>query len=84
MPLYVWLGGDPGPLMFVYVFATAWGHFNHANLNLDVTWMDGLIPTTENLAIAIWNRLEAGLPDVALVSVKLWETQRNVVEYRGS
>lgn len=37
--LYVpllWLGGDPGPLFAVAVFATAWGHFNHANLDLGI------------------------------------------------
>ncbi len=37
--LYVpllWLGGDGGPLFAVAVFATAWGHFNHANLKLEL------------------------------------------------
>jgi len=33
VPLY-WLGGDGEPLFAVAVFATAWGHFNHANLDL--------------------------------------------------
>lgn len=35
--LYVpllWLGGDPGPLLAVAIFATVWGHYNHANLDL--------------------------------------------------
>ena len=56
---------------------------DHANLNLDVDWMEGVIPTTENLAVAIWRRLTEGLPGVRLVQVKLWETDRNIVEYRG-
>jgi len=56
---------------------------DHANLNVDVDWMAGVIPTTENLAVAIWRRLEGGLPGVRLLSVRLWETDRNSVEYRG-
>jgi 6-pyruvoyltetrahydropterin/6-carboxytetrahydropterin synthase len=56
---------------------------DHANLNLDVDWLAGVVPTTENLAVAIWRRLEAGLPGVRLVAVRLWETERNSVEYRG-
>jgi 6-pyruvoyltetrahydropterin/6-carboxytetrahydropterin synthase len=56
---------------------------DHANLNVDVDWLRGVIPTTENLAVAIWRRLEGGLPGVRLVSVRLWETERNSVEYRG-
>lgn len=37
--LYVpllWLGGDGEPLFAVAVFATAWGHFNHANVAVDI------------------------------------------------
>lgn len=55
---------------------------DHANLNSDVDWLDG-IPTAENLSVAIWNRLEGRLDGAELVSVKLWETERNVAEYRG-
>ena len=35
LPL-LYLGGDPAPLLTVYVFATFWGHFNHANLNWSI------------------------------------------------
>lgn len=56
---------------------------DHANLNVDVPWLAGVIPTTENLAVAIWRRLEGRLGTVSLVSVRLWETERNLVEYRG-
>ena len=34
VPLVVWLGGSSAPLFAVAVFATAWGHFNHANLDV--------------------------------------------------
>jgi len=56
---------------------------DHANLNLDVPWLDGIIPTTENLAVAIWRQLDGHLGSVRLVSIRLWETERNMVEYRG-
>ncbi len=56
---------------------------DHANLNVDVEWMDGVIPTAENLVVGIWNRLEGNLDGAELVSLKLWETERNMVEYRG-
>lgn len=56
---------------------------DHANLNVDVKWLAGIVPTTENLAVAIWGRLADRLPVGRLVSVRLWETERNSVEYRG-
>ena len=56
---------------------------DHANLNEDVSWMEGINPTVENLAVQIWRRLEGRLDGAELASVKLWETDRNVVEYRG-
>ena len=57
---------------------------DHRNLNLDVSWMTGLNPTTENLVVAIWRRIVDGLPQgVHLVRVGLWETPRNYVEYDG-
>lgn len=57
---------------------------DHQNLNVDVDWMKGLNPTTENLVVAIWGRLEPALPDgVDLVKLVLWETPRNYFEYAG-
>lgn len=56
---------------------------DHANLNLDVPWMEGVIPTAENIAVQVWGRLEAALPRGVLESVRVWETERNYVEYRG-
>ena len=46
-------------------------------------WLAGVIPTTENLAVAIWGRLDGQLSSGRLLCVKLWETERNMVEYRG-
>ena len=56
---------------------------DHANLNVDVSWLEGVVPTTENLAVAIWNRLVGQFAGPRLVSVRLWETERNSVEYCG-
>lgn len=57
---------------------------DHRNLNLDVPWLEGVIPTTENLVVAIWARLAEGLPaGVRLARLVLWETPRNYVEYDG-
>ena len=58
---------------------------DHRNLNLDVPWLAGVNPTTENLVVAIWDRLIASLPDPdMLVRLVLWETSRNFVEYSGA
>ncbi|MDH3223672.1 MAG: 6-carboxytetrahydropterin synthase, partial [Gemmatimonadota bacterium] len=35
---------------------------DHRNLNLDVPWMDGVLPSTENLVVGIWERLSPHLP----------------------
>lgn len=57
---------------------------DHGNLNLDVPWLEGVNPTTENLVVAIWGRLADALPSGArLVRIILWETPRNYVEYSG-
>jgi 6-pyruvoyltetrahydropterin/6-carboxytetrahydropterin synthase len=57
---------------------------DHRNLNLDVPWMAGVNPTTENLVVAIWQRLQGQLPDaIRLMRLVLRETPRNYVEYEG-
>lgn len=57
---------------------------DHRNLNTEVRWLDGIIPSTENLAVAVWRRIAPELPDgVALSSVVIRETRNNSVEYRG-
>jgi 6-pyruvoyltetrahydropterin/6-carboxytetrahydropterin synthase len=56
---------------------------DHRNLNLDVNWLNGIIPSTENLVVAIWKRLAPEIPEGRLVRLVLWETPRNSVEYTG-
>ncbi len=56
---------------------------DHANLNLDVAFMRGIMPSTENFVVAIWKQLEDALPSGKLHCIRLYETERNMAEYRG-
>ncbi len=56
---------------------------DHKNLNLDVDFLQGIIPTTENLVVAIWRELEDALPTGRLYRIRLYETESNYVEYYG-
>jgi 6-pyruvoyltetrahydropterin/6-carboxytetrahydropterin synthase len=53
---------------------------DHRNLNTDVPWLEGRIPTAENLALAFWARIHPELPEGSLRSVRLWETDKNWAE----
>jgi 6-pyruvoyltetrahydropterin/6-carboxytetrahydropterin synthase len=53
---------------------------DHRNLNTDVAWLAGVIPTAENLAMAFWERVRPELPEGTLCSVRLWETDKNWAE----
>jgi 6-pyruvoyltetrahydropterin/6-carboxytetrahydropterin synthase len=53
---------------------------DHRNLNTDVPWLEGCIPTAENLALAFWERISSELPEGLLRSVRLWETDKNWAE----
>jgi 6-pyruvoyltetrahydropterin/6-carboxytetrahydropterin synthase len=53
---------------------------DHRNLNTDVPWLQGRIPTAENLAVAIWERVRSELPEGSLRSVRVWETDKNWAE----
>jgi len=56
---------------------------DHRNLNLDVDFLRGVIPSAENLAVAFWGRIERRLKAARLHCVRLYETPRNFVEYFG-
>ena len=56
---------------------------DHRNMNIDVPFMHGIIPTTENIVVAIWRRLEPHVAPARLVRLRLWETENNYVEYEG-
>ena len=59
---------------------------DHRNLNLDVDFLQGIIPSTENLVRAFYEQLKEEVEKVAsegsvLYSVKVFETERNSAEY---
>ena len=56
---------------------------DHKNLNTDVAFLRGVIPTTENLVIAFWNEIAPVIPAGRLYRVRLYETPRNFAEYFG-
>ncbi len=56
---------------------------DHANLNVDVDFLRGKIPTSENIVISIWDELKDKLPAGELHSIKIYETENNYVEYKG-
>ncbi len=56
---------------------------DHKHLNYDVEFLQGLVPTAESIAIGIWNILKEKIHEGELYSVKLYETENNIVEYKG-
>lgn len=59
---------------------------DHKNLTLDVDFMKGIIPSTENLVLQVWNILYPLLKreNAKLHEIKIFETERNWVTYRGN
>jgi 6-pyruvoyltetrahydropterin/6-carboxytetrahydropterin synthase len=57
--------------------------FDHKNLNLDTPDFQDLNPTAENISMVIWNRLRPKINANLNLSVTLFETDRNFVEYNG-
>jgi 6-pyruvoyltetrahydropterin/6-carboxytetrahydropterin synthase len=55
--------------------------FDHKNLNLDLAEFTNLNPTAENIAIVIYNLLRPRLDRELELKIKLYETERNFVEY---
>ncbi len=92
--LYVTVKGEPNELTgFVIdlkvlskiIREKVTDQLDHKNLNVDVPFMQGIMPSTENLAIAIWKQLEASIVvyQCMLHSIKLYETENNFAEYFG-
>jgi 6-pyruvoyltetrahydropterin/6-carboxytetrahydropterin synthase len=92
--LYVTVKGEPDPVTgFVIdlkhlrdiIRERVVSKLDHKNINLDVDFMKGRMPTTEVLAASIWEQMESEirLYGCELHSVKLFETENNFVEYFG-
>ena len=54
---------------------------DHKNLNLDIPYFKNIIPTTENLAVYIWKKLNRAIVLNCKITIILYETPRNFVEY---
>ncbi|MHB0949092.1 MAG: 6-pyruvoyl trahydropterin synthase family protein [Gemmatimonadaceae bacterium] len=56
---------------------------DHRNMNLEVDFMRGVIPTAENIAVACWQVLAPHVVPARLSRLVLWETPNHYVEYEG-
>lgn len=56
---------------------------DHKNLNLDVPFLRGLVPTVESLVIKIWERLDGRIPGCRLHELVLYESRTNFARYQG-
>ena len=56
--------------------------FDHADLNADPAFRSR-VPTTENIAIVVWDLLRAKLGEERLWQVRVWEDPTLYVDYRG-
>lgn len=91
--LYVTIKGHPNPdtgfvmdlkRLKVIIEDEVVSHFDHKNLNIDVPFLKDVLPTIENLAVVMWERMSPHLPEgVRLHKIHLIETVNNSVEYYG-
>jgi 6-pyruvoyltetrahydropterin/6-carboxytetrahydropterin synthase len=56
---------------------------DHRNLNVDVPFLAGTNPTSENLVVACWREIAPLVAPATLTRLRLWETENNYVEYQG-
>ncbi len=58
---------------------------DHKNLNIDVDFMRDIIPTSENIIVQFWKVIDKKINTRSrhLYSLKLYETENNIVEYKG-
>lgn len=90
--LYVTVKGTPDPKTGFIVNLKELSHIikeeivdklDHRNLNLDVDFLKGIMPSIENLAIAMWKQLQPHIKGAELHCIKIIETENNFVEYFG-
>lgn len=56
---------------------------DHRNLNEDVEFLKGMMPSIENIAVTVWDILAPQIENGSLHCIKLIETENNFVEYYG-
>jgi 6-pyruvoyltetrahydropterin/6-carboxytetrahydropterin synthase len=88
--LVVKLVGEPDPvtgyvmdlkLLSDLIKAEVLEHLDHKNLNLDTPFFKTLNPTAENICVVIYDLLRPKIDDRFDLQVRLYETERNFVEY---
>jgi 6-pyruvoyltetrahydropterin/6-carboxytetrahydropterin synthase len=57
--------------------------YDHRHLNLEVPEFKSSIPTTENIAIAVWKRLDGKIPGASLHRVRVYELTDLFADYYG-
>ena len=57
--------------------------YDHRHLNLEVPEFATRMPTTENIAIAIWDRLDGKIPNAKLHRVRVYEMADLFADYYG-
>lgn len=91
--LFVQVVGDPDPetgyvmdmkILSDLIKEQVLDRFDHKNLNLDTDEFKSLNPTAENIAVVIWNILREHLDQKLDLKIRLYETERNFVEYPAS
>jgi 6-pyruvoyltetrahydropterin/6-carboxytetrahydropterin synthase len=65
------------------VTETVVDRFDHADLNADALFRDR-VPTTENIALAVWDLLAPKVGPDRLANVRVWEDATLFVDYDGS
>ena len=87
-----WVGGPIDPItgyvmdlkqLKMLIRSEVTDKFDHRNLNLDISEFKELNPTAENIAKVAWELLRDKLPTHLKLTIRLWETENNVVEYSG-
>lgn len=68
----------------VYMHQVLMKQLDHKNLDKDVEYFKNVVSTTENVAIFIFNEIKKLMAKPELLyEVKIWETDKNIVIYRG-
>lgn len=90
--LYVTVKGSPDPItgfiidlkvLSALIQEKIIDKLDHNNLNMDVDFLKGIMPSIENIVQAIWQQLEPHIKGCKLHCIKLIETENNFVEYYG-
>jgi 6-pyruvoyltetrahydropterin/6-carboxytetrahydropterin synthase len=88
--LVVQVNGVPDPItgfvintkdLSILVAAEVISRFDHKNLNLDTDAFKNLNPSAENIAIVIYNLLRPKISETLDLKIRLYETERNFVDY---